>query len=80
MRASTTSRRSWRSPARFWASGGTYIIEDGNFVYIDLLSIEPHMIDTDGVEKIVRLDETTYVYHSRPRNGVVNEYTHRRID
>jgi hypothetical protein len=64
---------------RFWASGGTYKIEDGNFVYIDLLSIEPHMIDTDGVEKIVRLDDTTYVYHSRPRNGVVSEYTHRRL-
>ncbi len=38
------------------------------------------MIDHGGVEEIVKLDRTTYIYRSVPRDGVVSEYTHRRID
>ena len=79
---STNYRKIWgeENQPRFWASGGSYKIEDNKFVYTDLLSIEPHMIDHGGVEEIVKLDRTTYIYHSVPRDGVVSEYTHRRID
>ena len=66
---------------RFWASGGTYKVEDNKFVYTDLLSIEPHMIGHTGVEEIVRLDRTTYIYHAMPdEKGVVRAYWHRRLD
>ena len=79
---STNYRKIWgeENQPRFWASGGSYKIEDNKFVYTDLLSIEPYMIDHGGVEEIVKLDRTTYIYRSVPRDGVVSEYTHRRID
>ncbi len=81
-RTTTNYSKIWNAEnqPRFWASGGTYKIEDSNFVYTDLLSIEPHMIDNGGVEQIMKLDRTTYIYRAVPREGVVREYTHRRLD
>jgi len=66
----------------FWASGGTYRIENQTFVVGPRdMSIEPWMIGVEGEEPISQLDRTTYVYLSPPRaDGSVTETTHRRLD
>ena len=66
----------------FWASGGTYRIENETFVVEPrVMSIEPWMIGVEGNEPISQLDRTTYVYLSPPRaDGSVTETRHRRID
>ena len=66
----------------FWASGGTYRIENQVFVVGPRdMSIEPWMIGVEGEEPISRLDRTAYVYLSPPRaDGSVTETTHRRLD
>ncbi len=71
-----------RNQPVFWASGGTYRIEDQAFVVEPrVMSIEPWMIGVEGEEPIARLDRTTYVYRSPPgADGSVVETTHRRID
>jgi hypothetical protein len=66
---------------RFWASGGTYRLEGNKFVYTDLVSIEPHMINHKGIEIIASVDGTTYVRHSVDERGViVRESIFRRLD
>ena len=66
----------------FWASAGTYRIEDGNFIVEPrVMSIEPWMVGVEGVEGIAQLNETTYIYRSEPSSdGGVREVSHRRID
>ncbi len=71
-----------RGQSVFWASGGTYSIQDSMFVVGPrVLSIEPFWIGVEGEEPITRLDRDAYVYLSPPRpDGTVIETTHRRID
>jgi hypothetical protein len=66
----------------FWASGGTYRVEDGKFmVGPRVMSIEPFWLGVEGVEPIVKLDAESYTYASPPDNaGVVWETIHRRVD
>ncbi len=66
---------------RFWGSGGSYRLEGNRMHYTNLLSIEPYQVQLGGVETVTRLDSTSYVYRAVPdRNGVVREFTHRRLD
>src|SRR6185295_2224672 len=66
---------------RFWGSGGTYWLDGNRMLYTNLVSIEPYQLQLGGVEHIQYINDTAYVYHSVPdKDGVVHEYTHRRLD
>jgi hypothetical protein len=66
---------------RFWGSGGTYWLDGDRMLYTNLISIEPYQLQLGGVEKIIYINDTAYAYHSTPdREGVVREYTHKRLD
>ncbi|MBI4421769.1 MAG: hypothetical protein HY560_13165 [Gemmatimonadetes bacterium] len=77
-------RKVWDDQHRpvFWASGGTYRVEDGKFIVEPrVMSIEPWMVGVSGVEPIVRLDRQSYIYRSPPdAAGVIRETVHRRIE
>jgi hypothetical protein len=66
---------------RFWGSGGTYWLDGDRMLYTNLISIEPYQLQLGGVEKIVYVNDSAYAYQSTPdRDGVVREYTHKRLD
>jgi hypothetical protein len=67
---------------RFWASGGSYWLDGNTFRYTNLLSIEPSQVQFGGIEQIIYVDDTSYVYHSVPRDSTqpVREYFHKRLD
>ena len=66
---------------RFWGSGGTYWLDGDTFYYTNLISIEPSQVQLGGVEHVIYVNDTAYAYHSLPdKDGVVREYTHRRLD
>jgi hypothetical protein len=70
-----------RGAWRFWGSGGTYWIEGDKMYYTNIISIEPSAPHLGGIEKIIYVDDTSYVYHSMPdKDGVVHEYYHKRLD
>ena len=66
---------------RFWGSGGTYWLDGNRMFYTNLVSIEPYQLQLGGMENILYINDTTYAYRSTPdKDGVVHEYTHRRLD
>ena len=67
---------------RFWSSGGNYWLDGNTFYYTNLLSIEPSQVEFGGIEQIISVNDSTYVYHSVPRDSTqpVREVTHRRLD
>jgi hypothetical protein len=66
---------------RFWGSGGTYWFDGNRMFYTNLISIEPYQLQLGGVEKVLYVNDTAYAYQSTPdQDGVVREYTHRRLD
>jgi len=66
---------------RFWGSGGTYWFDGDRMFYTNLISIEPYQLQLGGVEKVLYVDDSAYAYQSTPdKDGVVREYTHRRLD
>jgi hypothetical protein len=66
---------------RFWGAGGSYRLEGNRFVYTDVVSIEPHMINHKGVEIVASVDRQTYVRHSIDDHGVVvRESIFKRLD
>ena len=69
-----------RDQPRFWASGGEYRIEGNRFVIARVMSIEPEQASARSYDEIVRLDDSSYVYRTTDRAGVVREWVHRRLD
>ena len=66
---------------RFWGSGGSYWLDGDKMYYTNLISIEPSQLQLGGIEQIIYINDTAYAYHTLPdANGVVQEYTHRRLD
>jgi hypothetical protein len=67
---------------RFWSSGGNYWLDGNTFYYTNLLSIEPSQVEFGGIEQIISVNDSAYVYHSVPRDSTqpVREVTHRRLD
>jgi hypothetical protein len=83
-RAATQYAWVWNGPSQvFWASGGEYWMPDAahDMFYTNVLSISPWQLQIGSVEHVVSVSPTSYIYRSEPdAKGVVNEYTHRRID
>jgi hypothetical protein len=83
-RALTQYAQVWNGAMQvFWASGGEYWMPAGarEMFYTNVLSIAPWQLQIGSVEHVVSVTPNSYVYRSEPdAQGVVREYTHRRID
>lgn len=65
---------------RFWAAGGLYWLVGEDRHYTNFVSIEPYQVNLGNIEKVVQLDDSTYVYRSMPdKEGVQRETFERRI-
>ncbi len=76
--------RVWNGTTQmFWASGGEYWVPKNTteMFYTNVVSISPWQLQIGSVEHVVSVQPQSYVYRSEPdAKGVINEYTHRRID